>query len=52
MPDVYASIQSAEEAVQERLADVLEPRADTLAAAGRLGEDAADALKAEAGCRA
>ena len=73
MPDVYASIESAEEAVQERLADVLMDalvhdrhlvrRLGTLVraagwevvrlrshmvAAGRLGEDAADALEAEA----
>jgi hypothetical protein len=72
MPDVYASIESADEAVQERLAVGLDPSpvfvqrareiaedpghmltlvdrgADTLVAPGRLGSDAAGALKAEA----
>jgi hypothetical protein len=41
MPDVYASIETADEAVRDR-------GADTLVAAGGLGAPAAEALKAEA----
>ena len=57
MPDVYASIETADDAVQERLAEVLELRAADAAQQAMLedyladlplGDAAADALKAEA----
>jgi hypothetical protein len=57
MPDVYASIETADDAVQERLAEVLELRAADAAEQAMLedyladlplGDAAAGALKAEA----
>ena len=50
MPDVYATIEHAEEAVQERLADVLELRAADLQQRAMLEDYLAD-LPLPAGAR-